>query len=658
LVKKTSLLCFLLLSISLLVHAQDKVTVVAEKANIYAEPHDRAHLIEAVNKGTVLTLFQKSIIRESWYYVRFHSQRYRGPTTGFIRVEQVEPWSEAAQTEEKPKAPLPLPPEPEVKEEPGVTIEESQAVTLLPSSTGLFLPQEQIKLHDRTWLSTELGQIETPLPKALKLSLPLQYPLPQDLPWRMTEIESRLTEPPEGQIQERMEAQDALKTEVYTAPKPPPPPPKKPEPSLKPATTSFSQSLQLTRSPGSFEFSLRFGPYSNFRHFEMVEPNRIVVDFFDVSADADFQQHRINDLGIETIRIAMFEETTARIVFDFQEEIPAYQIQQTEDGLKLQFWTEEAAAKEQAEALPTPVPPLPEPEKEPEAKTEEFSAETDPLAQRTWTLPREQTVMSEQVWTAREETPAATVLSPGLVFHPPLSHPQLQTRYWPVEPSPPPPKAEKEIPQKTEIQPQVKKPVPEKAEPKVETKEVEIKKEEEKPPEQDIPQPRVSPQVGSPYRTGPITFGLGLGTSMGGAGGFIQYNTKAGVGLHAGLGMYPTAFIYSDTDWVKNELLYSVGLKYYLPIKSQYLRPYLDVQYGGFVIEAVQVIVGIYDYQYIYQNEQKALYGPSALVGGEVKLGALGLNLAAGVSYAVTQWEWKSQDIYFSFDLSLIYSFR
>jgi len=122
--------------------------------------------------------------------------------------------------------------------------------------------------------------------------------------------------------------------------------------------------------------------------------------------------------------------------------------------------------------------------------------------------------------------------------------------------------------------------------------------------------------------------------------------------------MYPTAFIYSDTDWVKNELLYSVGLKYYLPIKSQYLRPYLDVQYGGFVIEAVQVIVGIYDYQYIYQNEQKALYGPSALVGGEVKLGALGLNLAAGVSYAVTQWEWKSQDIYFSFDLSLIYSFR
>ncbi|NOR15950.1 MAG: hypothetical protein GQ544_09610, partial [Candidatus Aminicenantes bacterium] len=177
-------------------------------------------------------------------------------------------------------------------------------------------------------------------------------------------------------------------------------------------------------------------------------------------------------------------------------------------------------------------------------------------------------------------------------------------------------------------------------------------------PEQVIPKPPVAPQVRPPRETGPVTLSLGVGTSTGGAGGFFQYNTKAGLALHAGIGMYPTSFIYSDTDWVKNEMLYSVGVKYYLPFKSQYLRPYFDVQYGGFTIEAVQIIVGIWEYQYIYKNEQKALYGPTALVGGEVRLGTLGLNLAAGVSYAATAWEWKSQDLYFSFDFSLIYTVK
>jgi hypothetical protein len=675
--KKTSYLCFLLLSISLLTHAQDKVTVVVEKANIYAEPHEQAHLIEAVTKGTVLTLFQKGIIRETWYYVRFHSQRYRGPTTGFVRAEEVEPWSETAPAETKPpailettqpppakkpetklKVELPPPPEPETKKEPEVKAEESQSETQLPPPKAWSTPEEQLKLSERIWLATDLSFAETPVPMALKFSLPTQYPMPQDLPWRMAEIETATTQLAEGQIQESMDAQDVLKTEVYTKPTPPPPPPKKPEPSLKPATTSFSQSLQLTRSPGSFEFSLRFGPYSNFRHFEMAEPNRIVVDFLDVRDSAGFQKHQINDMGIEAIRIAMFEETTARVVFDFLEDIPAYQIQQTEEGLKLQFWTEEAAAKTQAEALPDPEPPLREPEKEPETKIEGLPAETGPLPQRAWNFPLKETALSEHVWTAREEMPTSTVLSPGLVFRLPLVLPRIQTRNWPVEPLPAPKKAEEGTPQKPEIQPPVKKPEPVKEEPKAEIKAVEKKREEEKSPEQDIPRPQVSPQVHPPYRTGPITFSLGFGTSMGGAGGFIQYNTKGGLALHAGLGMYPTTLIYSDTDWVKNEMLYSVGLKYYLPFKSLYLRPYLDVQYGGFAIEAVQVIVGIWEYQYIYQNEQKTLYGPSALVGGEVKLGALGLNLAAGVSYAATQWEWKPQDIYFSFDLSLIYSFR
>ncbi len=590
-VKNTFLLCFLLF-FSFPSLAQDKVTVVAEKANIYAEPHERAHLIESVKKGAVLTLFQKGIIRDVWYYVSFYSQRYRGRTTGFIRVEQVGPWSETAT---KP----PPPPEPEANKEQEVTVEESQTTTSLLLPKVLLLPQEETELRERTWLSTDLEFTYTTLPKPLALSLPPQHPTPQDLSWRASETESTLTQAPAGQILKRLEAQDTLKTEEYAPPSPPPPQPKPPASSLKPAEVRYSDSVHLIRSSESLEFNLTIGPYSRFRHFEMTEPNRIVMDFFEVSVNADFQKHPLNEMGIESIRIAMFEETTARVVFDFREEIPAYQIEQTENGLKLQFWTEAA-----------------DPEKDPEPKIEELPADTGLPPPRAWTLPREPSVLSEKIWTVAPPTQKENIIEP-VAAQPPVEE-SLK-------------KVEKE---KVEVKPE-----------KVE-------------PEQVIPKPPISPQVSPPRKTGPFTLSLGIGTSTGGAGGFVQYNTKGGLALHAGLGMYPTSYIYSDTDWVKNEMLYSVGVKYYLPFKSQYLRPYLDVQYGGFAIEAVQIIVGIWEYQYIYQNEQKALYGPTALVGGEVKLGTLGLNLAAGVSYAASAWEWKSQDFYFSFDLSLIYTFK
>jgi hypothetical protein len=385
----------------------------------------------------------------------------------------------------------------------------------------------------------------------------------------------------------------------------------------------------------------------------MTEPNRIIVDFFEVSENAEFQKHPINDLGIESIRIAMFEETTARVVFDFLEEIPAYQIRKSEEGIKLLFWSEASESQQPIVAQPAEKPPPPP---EPELRIEEMEAETDLPSQRTWILPLEQAPLNEPVWTAREVTRILTTPPLNLVLTIPAAPLQLSPNYWPGPPPPPPVKPKEKIPAQPEIVTPAKTPVKETSKP--EKKEVVEKKEEKESPTQVIPKPQISTPTAPPPNIGPVTLGLGVGTSMGGAGGFVQYNATSSLAVHAGLGMYPTSFVYSDTDWVKNEMLYSVGLKYYLPFKSQYLRPYLDVQYGGFAIEAVQVIVGIYEYQYIYQNEQKALYGPSALLGGEVKLGALGLNLAGGISYATTPWEWQSQEFYFSFDIGLIYNFR
>lgn len=189
--------------------------------------------------------------------------------------------------------------------------------------------------------------------------------------------------------------------------------------------------------------------------------------------------------------------------------------------------------------------------------------------------------------------------------------------------------------------------------------------EEKKPPVVTPPKPPLEqpiptkpPQRGAfPRARGFLTFGAGYGPSAGGAGGFLQVNTKAGFALHAGIGVYPTTIIYSETDWVKNEVLWSVGIKYYLPFRFSSLYPYIDIQYGGLRVEAAQIIIGIWDYSYVYSQEQKTLSGPSVLAGTEFRRGRFGLNGAIGISYNLTEWELLTQKLFFAFDLGLVVYF-
>jgi len=148
---------------------------------------------------------------------------------------------------------------------------------------------------------------------------------------------------------------------------------------------------------------------------------------------------------------------------------------------------------------------------------------------------------------------------------------------------------------------------------------------------------------------------VGYGPSLGsGLGGFVQLNTKIGFSLHLGAGYYPTSYYYSEYDWVKNEVLFSAGIKYYLPFKTDRIRTYLDLQYGGVSVEAVRLITGIWNYQYLYEKIQKTLYGPSILAGIELKLGSIGLNGAIGLSYNTTEWDYWARDYFLTADVGLL----
>ncbi len=233
-------------------------------------------------------------------------------------------------------------------------------------------------------------------------------------------------------------------------------------------------------------------------------------------------------------------------------------------------------------------------------------------------------------------------------------------------PQPVKPKEETKEPEKppAKVEPAAKPPVeqppPQPVKPKEETKEPEkppAKVEPAaKPPAQQLP-PRRAPAGPPRKERGLLTFGLGYGSSFGGAGGLVELKLIGGLALHAGGGLYPTTLIYSETDWVKNETLYSFGLKYYFPVRSTAVSPYIDFQYGGLRVEAAQVVIGIWEYAYVYSREQKTLWGPSALVGAEVRLGPIGLTGALGVSYSLTDWEFLEQKLALAFDVGLLIHF-
>jgi hypothetical protein len=294
--------------------------------------------------------------------------------------------------------------------------------------------------------------------------------------------------------------------------------------------------------------------------------------------------------------------------------------------------TTETAAKPPVEQPP----PQPVKVKEEKKEPEKPPTKTETVAKPPVEQPPPQPAKVKEEKKEPEKPPAKT----ETVAKPPVEQPPPQpakVKEEKKEPEKPPAKTE------TVAKPPVKQPPPQP---------VKVKEEKKEPaPPRRVP---VTPQRGE---RGLLTFGLGYGSSFGGAGGLVQLNFKAGLALHAGGGLYPTTLIYSETDWVKNEALYSLGLKYYFPVRSSTVSPYIDLQYGGLKVEAAQVVIGIWEYAYVYSREQKTLWGPSVLAGAEMRLGRIAVNAALGVSYSLTDWEFLEQKLFLAFDVGLLIHF-
>lgn len=100
------------------------------------------------------------------------------------------------------------------------------------------------------------------------------------------------------------------------------------------------------------------GPFT-FETLEVQAPQRLVLDFKTVTQIEAQPVIEVNAAGVTSIRTGQFQPDVARVVFDLADKAPSHSLTQTENGLKVVFWLEEA--QPQPEAKPAEVKPEPQP---------------------------------------------------------------------------------------------------------------------------------------------------------------------------------------------------------------------------------------------------------------------------------------------------------
>ncbi len=661
-------LALALFGVSVGLSGGNDLRVITEKAEIYAEPNSQSYLIETVKRGTSLSLFQKGKIRKEWYYIVFFSSKRKGRVSGFIQESMV---AAASDYEDIDKAT----PFPSVKKEPepiqadkavgfpleqelwpaapekiGVTplkdIGGSRHSLILPSDTmdtaafkhiseipvdlekrrgftDLLLPEKEGKAF--------LEISEPPVVIRTK-SVPIQDPAPDQevVPFRIKK------EPLRSQIREELSETPLL--------------------------------ARLTKSDQGFEDVKGLG-----------EGTDLLARAASVREDRAFLKMMKPPVELESREMPFVSQPPIQdvIVFEVKGLVPEESVSPTplvsrpveveETGTSAM---EEVSFREVTK-LPTEVTvkTTPAPIDFPPPEIKAFQVLEQVCTEELSMTPLLEINNIRSLGNTGEgnngnglplltfSTEEAAVFR--IITEPPV---EISTGTTPsVNPSPEMEgTAFQKLGKAARKTVRVSIPDSQKSEPikAVISSELKLKKPGVKKPQEEI-KPR--PTLVQPKRENRdfrrFTLGLGYGQSLGGVGGFLQYNTKAGISIHGGVGYYPSTYIYAPHDWVKNVVLFNGGIKYYFPLKADPIHVYLDLQYGGIGVEAAQIITGIWHYKFVFENKQKTLWGPSVLAGAELRVGHVGLNGALGFSYNLTKLDWSIQQYFFTFDLGLLLLF-
>ena len=117
------------------------------------------------------------------------------------------------------------------------------------------------------------------------------------------------------------------------------------------AQVNILEKIIISKEPNTLEVKILLNQYTTSEYFEVCEPNRIVIDFFETENITASRQIDVNDFGIISIRAGMYESDKARVVFDLGKTIPFYRIESVQDGVRVLFCLEEEVAEVKKEEV-------------------------------------------------------------------------------------------------------------------------------------------------------------------------------------------------------------------------------------------------------------------------------------------------------------------
>jgi outer membrane protein W len=129
----------------------------------------------------------------------------------------------------------------------------------------------------------------------------------------------------------------------------------------------------------------------SYESFSLLNPNRLVIDFFGIEQVSSPALLDVNQMNITSIRSALNRPGVGRVVFNFTEDFPSYEIKDSENAIVILFWTEALERREikteQVEKPPQKVEEVFEPVKK---KEERVPEEIDKAEPKKKVVPREQ----------------------------------------------------------------------------------------------------------------------------------------------------------------------------------------------------------------------------------------------------------------------------
>ena len=123
--------------------------------------------------------------------------------------------------------------------------------------------------------------------------------------------------------------------------------------------------IHVNKSQNQLEIRLEITGAINYESFTLFNPNRLVIDLLQVREYKNTAEIEVNDFGVSRIRTAKNQPDVVRVVFDLDDTVPSYSIEDRQGSVYIYFRAERSTARQ-----PEPKTVRTEPEREaaPQAK--------------------------------------------------------------------------------------------------------------------------------------------------------------------------------------------------------------------------------------------------------------------------------------------------